>query len=319
MSEVICDIFCHEKSCCVIQEYKKEGYGCSGKHYFEAAKSKTFIPMEGRWFIGYGTGSAGGFYGNDTVRFGESGDNRLTVPGSQIGLAFEVAEFFADHPIEGIFGMSFSGLSNTGAVPIFERAYKLGLVEPVFTVYLKGGSFESNGEFGGVYTYGGLDPEHCEDDIHYVPIIKAAYWEFRGILKDTELEMERYTIGQQTNDYGWNVISDTGSSFIGVMEYVSQQVAKEVNATYFPEENRFYIDCNAKVNMTLTIGGRDYTIETKNLIMEVEEGKCLITMYPVYFSMFTPLWILGDPFIKQYCNIHDMGAQRIGFARAKSV
>ncbi|KIH69017.1 hypothetical protein ANCDUO_00643 [Ancylostoma duodenale] len=97
--------------------------------------------MPERWSIQYGTGSAEGFYGNDTVRFGDVGTNQLIVPGCQIGQADKIAEFFAGHPIDGVLGMSFSALSNRGVVPVFERAYKLNLVDPVFTVYMKSAGY----------------------------------------------------------------------------------------------------------------------------------------------------------------------------------
>lgn len=29
-----------------------------------------------------------------------------------------------------------------------------------------------------------------------------------------------------------------------------------------------------------------------------------------------PLWILGDTFIRPFCNVYDIGKKRIGFAKA---
>ncbi|RCN45397.1 hypothetical protein ANCCAN_08618, partial [Ancylostoma caninum] len=68
---------------------------CRGKHYFVSNSSDTYVQMPGRWSIQYGTGSAEGFYGNDTVRFGDVGTNQLIVPGCQVGQADKIAEFFA--------------------------------------------------------------------------------------------------------------------------------------------------------------------------------------------------------------------------------
>lgn len=31
---------------------------------------------------------------------------------------------------------------------------------------------------------------------------------------------------------------------------------------------------------------------------------------------FGPTWIFGDPFIRQYCQIYDIGNERIGFAES---
>ncbi|KHJ96364.1 hypothetical protein OESDEN_03677 [Oesophagostomum dentatum] len=84
---------------------------------------------------------------------------------------------------------------------------------------------------------------------------------------------------------------------------------------YSTEEKIFYVDCNAKADIVLTIGGLDYTIESANTIIKVEDGICILAVFP-YMSWYPPYWILGDPFIRQFCNIHDMENKRIGFAKS---
>ncbi|KAK6036212.1 hypothetical protein COOONC_26283, partial [Cooperia oncophora] len=37
----------------------------------------------------------------------------------------------------------------------------------------------ATGEYGGVYTYGGLDKENCGDVIAYENLTSATYWQFR--------------------------------------------------------------------------------------------------------------------------------------------
>ncbi|RCN45396.1 hypothetical protein ANCCAN_08617 [Ancylostoma caninum] len=75
--------------------------------------------------------------------------------------------------------MAFSALSNRGVVPVFERAYKLNLVDPVFTVYMKSAGFHAKNVFGGVFTYGGLDTENCDEKVVYENLTSATYWQFR--------------------------------------------------------------------------------------------------------------------------------------------
>ncbi|KAK6035461.1 eukaryotic aspartyl protease [Cooperia oncophora] len=43
-------------------------------------------------------------------------------------------------------------------------------------------------------------------------------------------------------------------------------------------------------------------------------NKCLFAIFPFEFGGFGPSWILGDPFIRQFCNIYDIGQKRMGFA-----
>ncbi|EYB87702.1 hypothetical protein Y032_0258g430 [Ancylostoma ceylanicum] len=175
----VCIVFCPERSCCGKQRSLRKKNPCRGKHYFLSNSSSTYVRMSGKWSIKYGTGSAEGFYGNDTVRFGDAGTNQLIVSGCQIGQADQIADFFAGHPMDGVLGMSFSALSTTGAVPVFERAYKLGLVDPVFTVYMKSAGHHAENVFGGVFTYGGLDTENCDEKVVYENLTVATYWQFR--------------------------------------------------------------------------------------------------------------------------------------------
>lgn len=61
-----------------------------------------------------------------------------------------------------------------------------------------------------------------------------------------------------------------------------------------------------------------YTIKNVNFnVVGDDQGDCLLALFPFDFGGFGPSWILGDPFIRQYCNIYDIGQQRIGFAPSK--
>ncbi|VDM82387.1 unnamed protein product [Strongylus vulgaris] len=95
----------------------------------------------------------------------------------KIGLAYQIADIYANYPIDGVVGLAFSNLSQYDIVSPFELAWNLGLVAPVFTVYMKGGTQEDNVD-GGVVTYGGIDQEHCSEEIIYKQLIGTYYWKF---------------------------------------------------------------------------------------------------------------------------------------------
>lgn len=48
--------------------------------------------------------------------------------------------------------------------------------------------------------------------------------------------------------------------------------------------------------------------------MSMREGKDITQDYQGTGN--NPKFILGDVFIRQYCNVHDIGQGRIGFARS---
>ncbi|VDM76401.1 unnamed protein product [Strongylus vulgaris] len=148
---VACQVFCPEKVCCKKEEIVRTRNPCRGKNFFASTNSSTYIPMSGRWRMFYAQGSAEGFYGNDTVRFGEVGTKQLEVHGSQFGQAEKISDDFTDsrfllhefkllqEPLDGVLGMAFAAQMFRGPLPIFERAWKLGLVDPIFTFYMKRG------------------------------------------------------------------------------------------------------------------------------------------------------------------------------------
>ncbi|VDN20815.1 unnamed protein product [Cylicostephanus goldi] len=83
---------------------------------------------------------------------------------------------------------------------------------------------------------------------------------------------------------------------------------------YKEEDDTYYIDCAAEgADFTLIIGEHEYPIKRVNMVVEVEKDVCVLAIFE-YWSWVSPDWIIGDPFIRQYCNIHDMKNERIGFA-----
>ncbi|KAK6757628.1 hypothetical protein RB195_015443 [Necator americanus] len=143
-------------------------------------------------FARYGNGEAEGFYGNDTVRFGGIGTNQLIVPGAHFGQAELITGYFTEHPIDGVFGLGFPILCTEEVVTPFQRAYDLQLIDPVFTVFLKHANesqymyqltkfLVEEDKFGGMFTFGGVDEEHCEKAITYETLTEAAYWKFKSL------------------------------------------------------------------------------------------------------------------------------------------
>lgn len=302
--EELCPYMCPNKKCC-------EGRfmaGCDEKNKFDSSKSTTFAQDGREWVIQYGTGSARGEMGKDVVRFGEPGTDQLVVPNTIFGLATFVDSFFAGHPIDGILGMAFESIAVNVVTPPLQNAINQGLLDqPVFTVYLRHTKNEVD-VHGGVYTYGGLDTANCGDVIAYEKLLSATYWLFL---------MKSVKSGSFTQKTQWQVISDTGTSFIGGPAAVVDAIATENRAKYDQKYGLYFIKCNAKPSLELEIGGNSYRIEAHNLVVPSGDGRCILPMFGMDFGGYGPAWILGDPFIRQFCNIHDMGGKRIGFAPAK--
>ncbi|EPB77985.1 hypothetical protein ANCCEY_02899 [Ancylostoma ceylanicum] len=217
-SGTLCKVFCPNKERCCAETGKK--YTCAGKHAYDWRQSQTAKQKGGTWEIEYGTGSASGEFSVDIVRFGNVGDKRLEVPGTVVGRATKIAEFFKDIPMDGILGLAFKAASTSNIAPPFVRAYQLGLVDPVFTVHMRSVGDAEN-VFGGVFTYGGIDTENCDKEVTYVKLTYAAFFLF---------EMDAVSLGNFHDKSGWEVISDTGTSFIGAPTRIADEIAKAAGA-----------------------------------------------------------------------------------------
>ncbi|VDM66456.1 unnamed protein product [Strongylus vulgaris] len=124
---------------------------CDGKHRFSTKNSSTFVGSKSRWIIHYGLGDAAGVVGKDVVR----------------------------DPMDGVLGLAFSSISSIKREPPLLNAIRQGLLEePIFTVWLSRRG-PQDGVFGGQFTYGGLDTEHCGPIIAYERLSSASYFQFK--------------------------------------------------------------------------------------------------------------------------------------------
>ncbi|CAB3397940.1 unnamed protein product [Caenorhabditis bovis] len=282
---------------------------CDGKNKFDSSKSSSFVANGKAWTIQYGSGNAKGFLGEDTVRFGGLDEQQLVVPSTTFGIATHISSDFKTDAAEGILGLAFTSLAVDHVVPPLINAINQNLLDqPVFTVWLehKGAA---NNVGGGVFTYGGLDTTNCGEVIAYQPLSSATYYQFVA---------KKFSLGSYSNSKKYQVISDTGTSFLGGPKAVIQGLANELGATYSREDGLYYLPCDTnKGTLDILIGDNTYSIEKVNYIINLDDGKtCAFAAFDFNNFGFGPAWILGDPFIRQYCNIHDIQQQRMGFARS---
>ncbi|KHN88410.1 Aspartic protease 6 [Toxocara canis] len=285
---------------------------CSLKHRYNANASSTHSIDGRQWRVIYGDGSnANGYLGTDVITLGGVGEAQLRIQSQTFGQATSMMGFRND-PVDGILGLGFTALADDFVEPpvINAIAQKL-LDEPIFTVWMQAAGYQQN-VYGGQFTYGGLDPEHCGPVIAYQPLSMASFWQYR---------MKAIGVGNYLNRKGWEVIADTGTSFIGGPAYVIDEIGAALGAKYDHYNQLYFVPCGSEdtlINIVLYVGEHKYEIEPRNYIVKMTTNKCAVGMFGYSSGGYGPTWILGDPLIRQYCVIHDVGQQRIGFARSKT-
>jgi len=281
---------------------------CKGKNMFDQSKSSSYVTNGQAWSIQYGTGAASGTLGQDTVSFGAAGTSQLVVPKTVFGQAKKIDSDLQQDVADGILGLAFQSLAVDNVVPPLVNAINQNLLDnPYFTVYLQEKGAVDNVP-GGTFTYGGMDTMNCGSLIAWQPLSSATYFQF---------SMKSIGVGSYTSNKATDVISDTGTSFLGGPQAITDALAKVVQATYDDFYGAYFIDCNATPPpLTIVIGSNTYSLTEKQMIIDAGNGQCYWGAFPFDFGGFGPSWILGDPFIRQYCNTYDLGGKRIGFSPA---
>ncbi|KAK0428994.1 hypothetical protein QR680_011126 [Steinernema hermaphroditum] len=300
----VCAQICEAPCCSGQGSYTDPKSPCAKKHRFVSGSSSTYKYDGQLWDIMYGTGSAKGYLAKDTVSFGDSG---LVVPKSVFGQASAIDKYFKNSPIDGILGLSMESQSVKNNIPPVVHAIKQGLLdEPVFTVYLERKGDAENVE-GGVFTWGGIDTQNCESKIDYFPLTSKSTWNFH---------VEGVSLGNYSSTKGYDGLSDTGSGAIFAPKDAVDGIAKALKAA--PVGNNHVLPCDTDVDLDFTIGGKKFAVKADNYITQ-KGAQYVNGVKYCYLAIIgkgnTNHWTLGTPFIRQFCQIYDVGQKRIGFAK----
>jgi saccharopepsin len=287
---------------------KCSSIACFFHRKYNAAESSTYKANGTEFEIHYGSGSVEGIISQDTLTIGgvEVRHQDFGETTKEPGMAFIMARF------DGILGLGYDRIAVKGVVPPFYNMVNRGLIrEPMFAFWLNsvanGGDEEGH---GGELTLGGTDSKHYSGSIHWVPVMRKAYWEVKA---------ERVTFGGE--DLGLDPFGcaiDTGSSLIVMDTPMADLINKEIGA----KKNfagQYVVECD-KVqtfpDLAIRFAGKDFTLKPEEYILNVQ-GSCVSGFMGMDLSPIGNIWIIGDVFLRPYYSVYDLGNDRVGFAKAK--
>lgn len=307
----LCGALCPQKCCAVDAELARlfklpATYdACDKKAKFDSSKSTTYVKDGESFSIQYGTGSCDGFVGKDSVNLAG-----IVVKNQAFGQATNIADFFADQPLDGILGMGWPAISVDGLEPVFQNMVDQKLVEsPVFAFWL--GHESQEGELAGEITVGGIDKTRYTGDITYFPVTQKGYWQFN---------LDSISIGGTQVSTGGSAISDTGTSLVAGPSSDIDALCKKIGGVYDPEEQIYKVDCSATglPDVVFTINGHKFPVTQKSYVLPPtvtgKDQKCILG-----FQGFdgAPIdWILGDTMIREFYTIYDVGNAQVGYAKS---
>jgi hypothetical protein len=297
----IIDVKCNTQAC---QGYPDSGYT---KSRFDPSKSSTFSAQPGTPFsIQYGSGACSGNLATDVLSFAG-----LSYAKQVFGLSETIADVFGYQPIDGIMGLGWPALAVDNVVPPMQNLLPT-LTKPLFTVWLdRIVPMTQDTPNGGLITYGDIDMSNCDSTFNYVPLSSKTYWQFA---------VDKFTVGSYSIGKSQQVISDTGTSWLGGPQNGINDIVQATNAQYDPVNQVYFVPCTQTglPDIVFTIGGMPYAIPSAEYVLDLGlgGGNCAITAFDFDFGGFGPQWILGDTFIRTFCNVYDIGGGRIGFSKA---
>jgi hypothetical protein len=280
----------------------------SGKTKFDSSKSSTYKKIGGSWFIQYGSGAASGFKGQDKVCFTGT---TYCFDTQILGQATDLQPPMDQQPMDGICGLAFPSISSIGTnQPWLNIINSSGFQgkNKTFTVWLEELKGSPSGQKGGTFTFGEPDVTNCATTGDWVPLSHDLWYEFN---------IDGVGVGGQFSGKS-SAISDTGTSFLIGPSDAINNIASALNVQLDPSQGLYQINCDpSKTTKTIDvkINGKVYPIRSKNFIVSFDGGNtCYVAMAGA--DMGDPAWILGDTFIREYCNAYDLIGKRVGLFKA---
>jgi hypothetical protein len=301
-----CNSVCGSSSFCKSKDAPEatKADPCADKAHFDSSKSSTYVKNGEGFSIQYGTGSCDGFLGQDKTCIGSTS---LCYGKQVFGQATSLASFFAGQPLDGIFGLGWPSIAVDHVTPIAQNLLS-NLDAPLFTVWMTKVGLANSGTMGGQITWGAIDTTHCATGTPmYVSLTSQTYWQFR---------MSGISAGSWSHNYNQEVISDTGTSLLAGPSSQISSIASQLGGSYNSQYGLYTVPCSGSGvgDIVLTIGGNQLHITKTNSVIQITQSACALGIQS--FGGGGISWILGDTFIREYCNVYDIGNKRIGFLKA---
>uniref|UniRef100_A0A8C6DQY5 Peptidase A1 domain-containing protein n=1 Tax=Moschus moschiferus TaxID=68415 RepID=A0A8C6DQY5_MOSMO len=280
---------------------------CSTHKRFNPQKSTTFLSLDQKINLSYGSGRMNGVLGCDTIQI-----ESLVIANQTFGLSHNQSSGVLEQvPYDGILGLAYPNLAVQGTTPVFDNMKKQGVIsEPVFAFYLSSRPGNSS-----VVMFGGVDHAYHKGKLQWVPVTQARFW---------QVAMSSMTING--NDvgcfHGCQAIMDTGTSFLVGPTHLVTDILKLINPKAILDDKQVLL-CDA-VNslpmLLLTINNIVYPVPPYYYVQKIYQEICFISLQGgtelLNPSETSETWILGDVFLRLYFSVYDRGNNRIGLAPA---
>ncbi|KAJ6498541.1 acid protease [Mycena vitilis] len=308
------DLFVLDSSC----------QGCSNAPLFDSSKSSTFSQQSTNrpTILSYGSGSAEGFIGTDTVSMGS-----FSVSSQTFVTVEQIDRDLIDGTVSGLIGLAFQALATTEAMPFWQAlATNNQLTSPEMAFQLTR-STSQNDEPGGTFTLGGTNSSLFTGDIEFHDLANASppsFW----LLSLSAATVQGKSVAITTGNSAISAI-DTGTTALGgPTKDVSAIWAAVPGASAVPDQGGqgfFQFPCSTDVSITLSFGGQAWPISSTDMNLgQISQGSsmCVGAIFDLSLGADTgtggPSWVIGDTFLKNVYSVFRQNPMSVGFAQLSS-
>ncbi|GAA94639.1 uncharacterized protein L969DRAFT_49188 [Mixia osmundae IAM 14324] len=289
---------------------------------FVSTASSTYKNLNTPWEIQYGTGATEGFLATDDVAVAG-----LTVTNQVWALANTTASIFEKTPADGIMGMGFSTIAQSGAPTYFENLMSQNVVsEPYFAFFLGRASDVSSSaatRSGTVNNVGELclgctDSSRYTGSFTYAPVQIKGYWEVLcdGIAVN----------GNLVSDTRAAAAIDTGTT----IAYFPTEIVDAVFSSSSLQaqslgQGQYAIPCTSSATFGISFGGTVFEINSADVNLGIVDSSGQYCAIGIIGQDQTDqegnaLAIVGDLVLKSVYTVYDYSnGGRVGFANAVSL
>lgn len=271
--------------------------------------------------IRYGSGEVVGSIVQDVVSMGG-----FSIPNQILLAVQQTTQGLLQGSVSGIFGLAFSAIANTKAIPFWQALATGGqLTTPEMGFWLTRSSQTNTQKEvpGGAFTLGGTNSSLFTGDIEFLnmPGTTPTFW----LLTMQSITVQGKSVSITTGSAALSAI-DTGTTLIGgpTADVNTIWAAVPGSSPVANMQGFFSFPCSTQVTITLSFGGKAWPINSNDMNLgPIAQGstQCLGGIFDlsqgssIDSGSGNPNWVVGDTFLKNVYSVFRSQPPSIGFAQ----